>query len=37
MVVATYLHMRHILPVLGTWEMLCCYLRKKKHCFRQQA
>jgi hypothetical protein len=38
MLVATYLHVRHIHFLYAELEKwLCCYLRKKKHCFRQQA
>lgn len=30
MEVVTYLHMRHILPVLGTWEVALRLLKKEK-------
>lgn len=29
--VVTYLHMRHILPVLGTWEVALRLLKKEKN------
>lgn len=33
MEVVTYLHMRHILPVLGTWEVALWLLKKEKTFF----